>query len=110
MAIPPYLLGPNAWASLIQQQQQVQVQVAHAQAQAAAHAQAQAQAQAAAHAQAVAAVQAQLQAQQAAQVTVSSGPVPRVECFSEEKLGEKGICLYVLYRNKICNYFFLLVH
>lgn len=78
MAIPPYILGPNPWASLLQQQQQVQAQVAHA------------QAQAAAHAQAVAAVQAQLQAQ-AAQATTSAPPARPQEPFSEEKLQEKGM-------------------
>ncbi len=85
MALPPYILGPNPWASLIQQQQQVQVQVAQAQA-------AHAQAQAAAHAQAVAAVQAQLQAQ-AVQASASVPPPKVQEPFSEEKLQEKGECL-----------------
>lgn len=103
MALPPYLLGPNAWASImVQQQQQVaQAQMAAAQAHAAV-AQAQAQAQAVAQAQAAAA-QAQLHAKTGHSYVAQSQPpqaVPKVpEGLTEEKLQEKGkytfnFCIY----------------
>lgn len=98
MAIPPYLLGPNPWASamMAQAQQQQMAAVAHAQA---AHAQA-AHAQAAAQAQAaqIAAVhqiqqqQFHQQMQQAAAHQQSSQPsIPKhIDVIPEEKLQEKG--------------------
>lgn len=72
MSIPPYLLGPNPWATMMAQQQ------AHAQLAAAqAHAQAAAQAAHHAHMQAVA-----------------GPPLPQMpkqpEVLSEDKLQEKG--------------------
>lgn len=74
MSLPPYLLGPNPWATMMAQQQ------AHAQLAAAqAHAQAAAQAQAAHHAH--------MQA-------IAGPPLPQLpkqpEVLSEDKLQEKG--------------------
>lgn len=84
MSIPPYLLGPNPWATMMAQQQAAHVQLAaaQAQAQAQAHAQAAAQAQAAHHAH--------MQA-----MTGTGPPLPQLpkqpEVLSEDKLQEKGI-------------------
>lgn len=85
MAIPPYILGPNAWASMMVQQQAAHAQLAAAQAHAQAHAQAQVVAQAqAAHAHA------QMHALQQAQQPVPM-PLPKQpEVLTEEKLQEKG--------------------
>lgn len=81
MAIPPYLITPHTWATMMAQQQ------AHA--------------QMAAAAQAAAAMQTQaIQAQRANMVNAVTGPpaVPKpVEALSEEKLQEKGnfiICIF----------------
>lgn len=95
MAIPPYILTPNTWASMMVQQQAAHAQMAAAQAHAQAHAQAQvvAQAQAAhAHAQ----MQAVHQLQQAQQPVVPVPmPLPKPpEILTEDKLQEKGLfCL-----------------
>lgn len=73
MSIPPYLLGPNPWATMMAQQQ---VQLAAAQAHAA---------QAAAHAQA---------AHHAHMQAMAGPPLPQMpkqpEVLSEDKLQEKG--------------------
>ena len=73
MSLPPYLLGPNPWATMMAQQQ------AHAQLTAV---------QAHAHAQAVAQAQ-------AAHIHAMTGPPPpqlpiQPEVISEDKLQEKG--------------------
>ena len=74
MSIPPYLLGPNPWATMMVQQQ------AHAQLAAA-----QAHAQAAAHAQV---------AHHAHMHAIAGPPLPQMpkqpEIISEDKLQEKG--------------------
>ena len=76
MSLPPYLLGPNPWATMMAQQQ-AHAQLAAAQAQA--HAQAAAQAQAAHHAHLHA---------------MAGPPLPQLpkqpEIISEDKLQEKG--------------------
>nr|CAD7196881.1 unnamed protein product [Timema douglasi] len=103
MAIPPYLLGPHPWATMMAQQQAHAQMAAAAQAQAAAHAQA-AHAQAAhaqaAHAHAQAAAQAHLQAQAQAQAQahqvlhhpspIAPPPHKPHEIITEEKLQEKA--------------------
>lgn len=82
MSIPPYLLGPNPWATMMAQQQ-AHVQLAAAQAQA--QAQAQAHAQAAAHAQVAHAAHMQ---------AMAGPPLPQMpkqpEVLSEDKLQEKA--------------------
>lgn len=81
MSIPPYLLSPNPWATMMAQQQ---AQIA-----------AQVHAQAAAHAQA---------AHHAHMQAIAGPPLPQMpkqpEVLSEDKLQEKGNitydCLYIL--------------
>lgn len=74
MAIPPYLIPPHTWATMMAQQQ------AHA--------------QIAAAAQAAAAMQTQAIQAQRANMVGAVGPVPAmpkpVETIPEEKLQEKG--------------------
>lgn len=104
MSIPPYLLGPNPWATMMAQQQ------AHAQLAAA-----QAHAQAAVHAQA---------AHHAHMQAIAGPPLPQMpkqpEVLSEDKLQEKGrfpikfynlkkmftenmdlVCLLIVYSSKV---------
>lgn len=71
MSLPPYILGPNPWATMMAQQQLAAV---HAQAQVAA-------AQAHAHA---------LQQQM-------PPPHPKSDIITEDKLQEKGKCMNKLY-------------
>lgn len=73
MSLPPYILGPNPWATMMAQQQLAAV----AQAQAAA-------AQAHAHA---------LQQQM-------PPPHPKSDVMTEDKLQQKGILIFSSYRNE----------
>lgn len=81
MSLPPYLLGPNPWATMMAQQHL-----------AAAHAQAQAAAAAQAHAHA-------LQQQM-------PPPHPKPDVMTEDKLQEKGE-IYSLFMHKVYTYYFI---
>lgn len=78
MALPPYLLPPHPWATMMAQQQ------AHA--------------QMAAAAQAAAVMQTQALQSQRTTTVGSVGPAPaapkQIETISEEKLQEKGIAFF----------------